>query len=261
MKGDRNQAKAARRLLLGGVFIVATLLGGALAPWANGAHAAGRAADVPAPVAITYHFGAQMIRGASAGATASGQLTGTMDYKSHVVGTLTLTTGITATVTGAFTNTTSLAPTSLKVKSKAWTMTLDGHAISSKTGQFGGAIAMGGTSGVGSWVLTPETVHIGFDIGGKSAKGSAHKVSIGGALSMTATADGWADGTFTLLTDGKVVPADGRLVNGNLVATLYMAGGDVVVVGSSSPFLQLSKWTGTFVGPTKGDTGTWSGEG
>ena len=78
---------------------------------------------------------------------------------------------------------------------------------------------------------------------------------------MSATADGWADGTFTLLTNGKIVPADGRMVNGNLVATLHMAEGDVVVVGTSTPFLQLSKWGGTFIGPAKGDTGTWSGEG
>jgi hypothetical protein len=261
MNGDRNQPKAARRLLLGGVFIVATLLSGALAPHANGAHAAGRAADVPAPVAVTYHFAAQVIHGASSGWAATGQLSGTMDYKSGIVGTITLTTGITATVTGALTNTTSLAPTSLKLKSKGWAMTLDGQAINGKSGQFGGAIGMGGSSGLGSWVLIPETVHIGFDIGGQSAKGSAHKVSIGGALSMSATADGWADGTFTLLTNGKIVPAEGRMVNGNLVATLHIAGGDVVVVGASSPFLQLSKWAGTFIGPAKGDIGSWSGEG
>jgi hypothetical protein len=64
-----------------------------------------------------------------------------------------------------------------------------------------------------------------------------------------------------LLTNGKIVPAVGRMVNGNLVATLHIAGGDVVVVGASSPFLQLSKWSGTFIGPAKGDIGSWSGEG
>jgi hypothetical protein len=261
MNGDRKQPKAFRRILLGGVFTVATLIGGALAPHANGAHAAGRAAAVPAPVAVTYHFAAQVVHGASAGWTGAGQVNGMLDYKGGLTGTLTLTTGITATVTGALTNTTSLAPTSLKLKSKAWAMTLDGQAINGKSGQFAGAIGMGGTSGVGSWMLIPETVHIGFDIGGQSAKNSAHKVSIGGALSMSATADGWADGTFTLLTNGKVVPADGRLVNGNIYVTLHLAGGDVLAVGSSSPFLQLSKWAGTFIGPAKGDTGTWSGEG
>ncbi len=243
------------------MFIAATLLSGALAPHADGAHAEGRTAAVPAPVAVTYHFAAQVVHGASSGWAASGQLSGTMDYKSGIVGTITLTTGITATVTGALTNTTSLAPTSLKIKSKGWAMTLDGQAIDGKSGQFGGAIGIGGNSGVGSWVLIPETTPIGFDIGGQSIKGSAHKVSIGGALAMSATADGWADGTFTLLTNGTVVPADGHMVNGNLVATLHLVGGDVTVVGTSSPFLQLSKWTGTFIGPAKGDTGTWSGEG
>ncbi len=261
MNGDRNQPKAYRRILLGGVFIAATLLSGVLAPHANSAHAAGRAVDVPAPVSVTYHFAAQSIRGPEAGQSMAGQVSGTMDYTSKLTATLTLTTGITATVTGAFTNTTSLAPTSFTVKSKGWSMSLAGQAVNGKSGQFGGAITMNGTAGVGSWVITPETVHIGFDIGGQSAKGSAHKVSVGGALSMSATTDGWADGTFTLLADGTIVPAEGRLVNGNLVATLHMATGDVMIVGTSSPFLQLSKWAGTFVGPAKGDTGTWSGEG
>jgi hypothetical protein len=261
MNGGYTDPRPSRGALLGIVFILAMLVTGALGPRAHAARVTSRVADVPAPVSVTYHFAAQMVQGATAGRAMAGQLSGTMDYTSALTATLTLTTGITATVTGAFTNTTSLAPTSLRVRGRAWAMTLNGHAYSSKSGQFGGAITVGGTSGVGSWVITPQTTHIGFDIGGTSIKGSAHKVSIGGALSMMATADGWADGTFTLLTNGKVVPAEGRLVNGNLSVTLHLPEGDVMAVGTSRPFLQLSKWSGTFVGPGMGDQGTWSGEG
>ena len=260
MKGDHSQRRVSRKPLVGIVFVLAALIVSAFAPRADAARSAHRAADVPAPVAVTYHFAAQMVQGKTAGWTMTGQLAGTMDYTSALTATLTMTSGITATVTGAFTDTTSLAPTHLVVKSKAWTWALGGHALSRADGTFGGAVGANGNNGVGSWVLTPETQHIGFDIGGTSSKGSAHKVSVGGALSMSATADGWADGTFTLLTTGKSVPAEGRLVNGNLAVTLHLATGDVLAVGSSRPFLQLSKWTGSFVGPTKGDFGTWSGE-
>jgi len=261
MNVGHYQRVGSRRALLGIAFILATLLTGAFAPRTNAARATARPADVAAPVAVTYHFGAQMVQGRAAGSTMSGQLSGTMDYTSALTATLTMTTGITATVTGAFTSTTSLAPTSLVVRGKGLAMTLDGHAFSRKSGQFGGAIAIGGTSGVGSWVLTPETQHIGFDIGGTSVTGSAHKVSVGGALSMSTTTSGVADGTFTLLTNGRIVPAEGRLANGNIVVTLHLAAGDVLAVGTSRPFLQLTKWSGTFVGPATGDRGSWSGEG
>jgi len=38
-----------------------------------------------------------------------------------------------------------------------------------------------------------------------------------------------------LLADGKAVPAEGYLANGNLAVTLHLAGGDVLTIGSSRP--------------------------
>src|SRR5579859_5724999 len=102
MNGGHNLRRASRRTLLGIVCILAMLIASALAPRANAAHANARAADVPAPVSVTYHFAAQMVQGKSAGWTMTGQLAGTMDYTSALTATLTMTTGITATVTGAF---------------------------------------------------------------------------------------------------------------------------------------------------------------
>jgi hypothetical protein len=261
MNGGHNHSRRSRSVLLGIVFILAALASSALAPHTNAARVTSHVADVPAPVSVTYHFAAQMVQGLAGGAAPSGQLSGTMDYTGALTATLTLTTGVTATVTGSFSDTTRLVSTHFTAKSKGWTWALAGHSLSRSAGTWGGAIGAQGTNGVGSWVITPEVTSIGFDIGGTSIKGSAHKVSIGGALAMMATADGVADGTFTLLTNGKVVPAEGRLVNGNLSLTLHLHEGDVLAVGASRPFLQLHKWTGSFVGPAMGDQGTWSGEG
>jgi hypothetical protein len=261
MKGGYTQRWVSPRAILGVVFVLATLICGVFTPRANAAVASQRTADNPPPITVTYHLAAVMVKGNSAGSTVTGQVTGTLDYTNALTATLTTTTGITATVTGALTSTTNLTSTSLKVKSKTWGWTLSGKLVNSKAGQFGGAIAAGATSGAGSWVLIPETIPVGFDLGGMSAKTSTHKVSVGGALSLMTTADGWADGTFTLLTNGKIVPAYGQVANGNLAVTIALPQGDVLAVGTSHPFLQLTKWTGTFAGPGTGDTGSWSGEG
>jgi hypothetical protein len=266
MKLGNRRSPALRATLPGVVLILAILIAGALAPRANAAPnrtqgASARAADTPAPVNVTYHLQAQLVQGSSAGSSVAGQVSGQMDSTGVLTATLTITTGFTATVTGTFTGTGTIAPTHLVVKGNAGSMSLDGHAVSTAKGQWGGAIAQGGQTIAGSWILTPETQSISMDVGGASTKGSAHKVSLAGTLSLMATADGWADGTFTQLATGKVSIAEGRLLNGNLAATIHLPGkGEVLAVGSSRPFLQATKWSGSFVGPMKGDFGNWIAE-
>jgi hypothetical protein len=225
-------------------------------------HARSHVAAAAPPVSVTYHFQAQLVQGMSAGSTVVGQITGMMASTGALsAATLTTTTGITATVTGTFTGTDKMAPTAIVVKGKAGNMTLNGHSIGMGAIQWGGTIAQGSSTNAGSWLMTPETQSLSIDIGGKSATGSTHKVSLAGALSLMMTANGWADGSFTLLTNGTVDRAYGQMLDGNLTVTIHMPGqGDVLLVGSSKPFLQLNKWSGSFAGPTAGDNGTWIGE-
>ncbi len=269
MKGNYGLRPTSRRTLVSLVLILAGLVvlvvnvpaSSVSAARSQGSRASSRAADTAPPVAVAYHFQAQFVQGKAAGTTLAGQVSGLLAGSGVLTATLTATTGVTATVTGVFTGTTALAPMSLAVRGKAGTMTLKGRPIGKPVAQWGGTIAQGGTPSAGSWLLTPETQALSIDIGGKSSGGSKHKVTLAGALALMVAADGRADGTFTLLTNGKVLIAEGHLLDGNLAATIHMPGqGDVLIAGSSKPFLQVNKWSGGFVGPAAGDAGTWTGQ-
>jgi hypothetical protein len=254
-----DQRRSMRKTALGIVLVLGTAIVSAMAPQAIASRRV--AAAPPPPVAVTYHLQAQFVTGPIAGNTLAGQVSGMLDSTGLLTATLTATSGATATVMGTITGTVPSAPVHLTMAGKAGTMTLTG-ALTWKAGPYGGTIQQTELPDVGTWLLMPETTPLSIDFGGKSGKGSRHRVALTGTLALSATPDGWADGTFTSLTTDTVPVAYGRIVNGNLTVTIHMPGrGDVFAVGSSRPFLSLTKWTGTFIGPAHGDVGTWLAEG
>jgi hypothetical protein len=184
-------------------------------------------------------------------------VSGNLDSTGLLTATLTLASGLTATVNG-----TTTSPTKLTVKGKAANLTLTGGVLNKTVGIWGGTVAQGMTMNAGTWTLTTETKAVTFALGGKSAAGSADKLALAGELTLNLTADGWGDGNFAFLANDTVLPAEGRVSNGNITATIFWPmKGALMVVGTSKTTVGVLKWTGTFVGPGAGDFGTFLGEG
>lgn len=247
-------------------FVLAAMIASMLASHVNAAtshtaRASSRiAADVVTQMPVSYHLDAQFTQGLRAGNALGGQVSGTVDSMGALTATLTVASGITWTVMGTITGTVAAAPVNLKVSGGAGTITLTGRHT--RYGQWVGAIHQGQNTQVGSWMLTPETQTVTFDLGGTSSKTSKDQLKLVGELSLQTTADGWGDGTFSFLNNNRVLVAEGRVSNGNLTATIFWPGkGAVMLVGTSKSAVGVNRWTGTFVGPAQGDTGAFIGEG
>ncbi len=261
MIGVRTHLSTARRTVLGCILVLGTLIGGSVtqSTYAAPGHAvsAAKPAAAATVTAVTYHLAAQVVSGTGAGSI-EGQVSGNLDSTGILTATLTLADNTTASVKGTITTAAQLT-----VKGKAANATLTGKALNKKAGTWGGAVAVAANANAGSWVLTPETQTISFALGGKSGKGSANKVALAGEITLNLTADGWGDGTFAFLDNDTVLPVVGRAANGNMAATIFWPKnkGTVMVVGTSKTTIGVLKWTGTFVGPAAGDSGTFLGEG
>jgi hypothetical protein len=269
MKSTRARSLTAHRPILGIALVLATCLAGALAPHtiaagSHSAHATSRPVAAVTTSSVSYHLAAQILTGSGAGSTVAGQVAGTMDSTGVLTATLTIPTGATATVTGTFTGTSALAHTQLRIKGKAGNMTLSGGSLNKGANViWGGMIQRGTTSNAGSWLLTPETQTVSFSLGGKSVAGSKHKLALAAAVTLQLTPDGWGDGTLSFLNNDTVLQAVGRVSNGNVTATVFWPkmGGNVMLVATGKPAVGVTKWTGTFVGPAEGDSGTFIAEG
>jgi hypothetical protein len=245
----------AQRTILCLVLVIGTFIGCSVAPRTFAAASNAATAVTANPVA--YHITAQLVSGPTAGTTIQGQVSGMLNSTGLLTATLTLTNGMESTVKG-----TVSSAAHITVVGKAGNLTLTGKALNQKSGVWGGAVAQGMSMNAGIWTLTPETQAIIFALGGKSAMGSADKLSLAGELTLNLTADGWGDGTFAFLANDTVLPAVGQVSNGNMTATIFWPKkGAVMVVGTSKSVVGVLKWTGTFVGPATGDFGTFLGEG
>jgi hypothetical protein len=247
--------------VLGCVLVLGTLVGGSVTQHTYAAHGHAVSAAKPAAAvttaAVTYHLAAQVVSGMGAGSI-EGQVSGMLDSTGVLTATLTLANNTTASVKGTITTSAQLA-----VKGKAANATLSGKILNQKAGTWGGMVATTANANAGSWVLTPETQTLTFALGGKSGTGSADKVALAGEVTLNLTADGWGDGTFAFLANDTVLPVEGRASNGNMTATIFWPKnkGTVMVIGTSKTTVGVLKWTGTFVGPATGDSGTFLGEG
>ncbi len=249
----RLPSSVMRKTILGFVLVCATILGGSIAPRTFASSS--QAAVTESPVA--FHLAAQLLAGPSAGAMVAGQVAGTINSTGLLTATLTLASGATSTVSGTAADTAQLA-----VKGKAGTMSLTGKLLNKMSGVWGGMVALGANTSAGSWALTPETQEVTFSIGGKSGMGSADTLALAGQLTLQLTADGWGDGTFAFLSNDTVLPAEGRVVNGNVTSTIFWSkSGALMLVASSKHAVGITKYTGTFAGPAVGDFGTFIGEG
>jgi hypothetical protein len=241
-----------RRTVLGFALVGLTILGGGITPRALAAPAAA----VPVTTsAVSYHLAAQLLSGANAGSTLAGQVNGTLDSTGILTATLTLTSvsGLTAAVSG-----TIGASAKLTVKGKAGNLTLSGKDLNASAGVWGGSVG----SNAGSWLLTAEPQSVTLSVGGTSGMGSAEKLALAGQLTLQLTPQGWGEGTFAFLNTNTVLQAEGRVVNGNLTATIFWSKQDtLMLVAAGKQAVGITKWSGTFVGPAAKDYGTFLGEG
>lgn len=258
----RKASSATRSTVLCFTLGIATIFGSGIAPrvFVVGSRAAAASTARAAVVTtnpVNYHLVAQLLSGASAGSTIAGQVSGMLDSTGVLTATLTLASGASAKVTGKL-----VTPAKIVVAGKAANMTLSGGALNKTAGIWGGMVAMGMTTNVGSWTLTPETQAVSFSMGGKSAAGSKDKLALAGQLDLQLTVDGWGEGTYSSLSDDTVLQAEGRVSNGNITATIFWPKkGAVLLVASGVSKVGVLKWTGTFVGPGQSDFGTFVGEG
>lgn len=256
MIGVRTHSSMARRTALGFVLLFGTIIGGSYAQRTDAARATIHSAAAVTTSDVAYHLSTQVVSGPGS-ASIQGQVAGTLDSTGLLTGTLTLATGLTSVVTGSV-----AGPAKLAIKGKAGNLTLSGRALDKMAGTWGGTVANGMVTNAGSWLLTPETQAVSFSLGGKSSMGSKHKLALAGQLSLMLTADGWGDGTFTFLDNDKVLPAEGRVSNGNVTATVFWPKkGALLLVASGKIAVGIFKWSGTFVGPAQNDFGTFVGEG
>jgi hypothetical protein len=255
MIGVRTHSSMARRTVLGFVLVFGTIVGGSHTLRTEAASASSHSAAVTT-TDVAYHLAAQVVSGPGS-ASIQGQVAGTLDSTGLLTATLTLANGLTGKVTG-----TVAGPAKLTIKGKAANLTLSGKALNKMAGTWGGTVATGASANAGSWVLTPETVAVTFSLGGKSSMGSKDKLALAGQLSLMLTADGWGEGTFSFLANDTVLPAEGRVSNGNITATVFWPKkGAVLLVATGQTVVGVFKWTGSFVGPAQNDFGTFVGEG
>ncbi len=223
-----------------------------------------RIAVAPASVAVAYHLAVLLTQGPGLPGVPDGELDGqvggTLDSAGMLTATLIATNGATATVTGSLSDT--LMGATLTVRGAAGALTLSGHGAG--RGGYGGSVEQAGLSSVGSWLLTPEPVAHTYAFVGRVARGGHHGLDLGGVLSIAATGepDGRFDGTLTL-DDGAMLVAEGRLAYGNMQVLLHVPG-EGVVLGVVAPARAytlagdpFTLFSGTFTGPTAGDSGAW----
>ncbi len=256
--------RPAGRILLGAALALGVALAPVVAP-----HAAARArlADAPAPVAVAYHLAVLLTTGPGLADAPDGQLdgqvTGLLDSTGALTATLTATSGATATVTGAVSDTVTGAR--LMVAGATINLTLAGRGTGTAgSGALGGAVSQAGLPAVGSWRLTPEPVAHTYGFAARVARGGHRGLDLGGTLAIAATGepDGRFDGTLTR-DDGSVLIVDGQLGFGNLQIAVHVPGAGIVLgvaTPSAASTLQgdpFVLFTGTFAGPTAGDSGSW----
>lgn len=257
-------SRIARRLLRPplGALLLTCLVG--LSPALPRAHAQSRAADAAPPASVAYHLSALFTDGPQAGTTLDGAVAGTLDSTGALMATLTLTTGITATVTGTLPGAGGGAM--LILAGPAGNATLKGTA--GKGGKLAGSMAQAGGTAVGSWLLTAETVTHSYAFNATMSAGKDAGAVTGGTVTIAATSD--RTGTFdavVALDDGNggstTVAGHGWLDRGNLHLVFSMPGGGTFVgvatpsikkIRGGSPFTYFSGW---FVGPAAGASGSW----
>jgi len=249
--------------LLCGTLLIACAIG--LSPAVPHVSAHARLDAAAAPASVAYHLTALFTTGSMAGNVMDAAVAGSLDGSGVLTATLTATSGATATVSGAL-STVSNGVT-LTVSGAAANLTLAGSSTG-KTGRFAGAISQTGLASVGSWLLTPEPVSHTYAFGATVSRGRHRGLVLGGYIAIAATSEptGRFDATVSL-DDGSggstTVPADGWLDAGNVHIVIHLPHqGNLVGVATpsmrrirgSAPFLYLS---GTFVGPSTDDTGSW----
>jgi hypothetical protein len=246
------------RALSGVLLVLALAASLALVP---ATHASSR------PAAVTTSSIAYRLSGQLGTTSLAGWVSGTEDSTGIITATLTLADPVTqAPVTenanGMIVGKGASAQILLSVtptkgsKAAAWSMA---GGATSTTGVWAGSITKG-SSAAGAWTLTPQTSTISLNFGGKSGATSKDKVSVSGLISAGVTAAGWADGTYTSF-DGSVTTVVHGWVNkgGDVEFTIPLGkAGTVVLVGLQGKILLTHQsWSGTFIGPGVGDTGTW----
>jgi len=225
----------------------------ALPPLVPGAQARAPRADAAPPVAVAYHLTALYTQGPAAGTALEASVIGTRAASGVLVATLTTTQGITATVTGPLTGTTAL----LTVTGKAGAAVLRGGVAGS--GRYAGSIAGGAA---GSWLLVAEPLARSYQFAANVRSGPDTGTVLSGTLAASAEPSGRFDGVLAL-DDGTSLVATGSAVSGNLEVSIYLPTRRAIIgVAPRATETILGTpytlFTGTFAGPSSGDSGTWS---
>lgn len=240
-----------RVLIIGAVAMCAVLM-----PMTTSrALAQGRVSDALTPSPVTFHLSTLFYRGVPAGTAIEGQIVGVLDSGKVLTATLVATSGATSTVTGSLSD----AGARITVRGRAGTFILSGHGAG--RGGYGGNVEAQGATNVGAWLLIPEAVAYSYAFVGRVQRGPHRGQVLSGALALAASSSGGLDGTFTL-DDGGVSAVQGHLAFGNLQVMVQVPGAGVVMgiaPKGQTTILDVShdQYTGSFVGPGRGDQGTW----
>jgi hypothetical protein len=246
-----------------GVLLVLALAAGLVLTPATQASSRAAAAVTTSPIA--YRLSGQM------GSTSLlGWASGIQDSTGVITATLTLadpatlapvSENLNGTISGkGAAATVLLAVTPMKGgKGSAWSMA---GGATGTAGQWAGTITKG-SAYAGLWTLASQTATINLNFGGKSATTSKDKVSVSGLVSVGVTANGWADGTYSSFDGSVRTVVHGWVNQGGDVEFAIPWGkggkaGTVVLVGlQGKQRLTHPSWSGTFIGPGVGDSGTW----
>ncbi len=257
-----RHVRRAAHLLLGALLIACA---SGLLPALSRVSAQARPAAAAVPASVAYHLTALFTTGSMAGNVLDAAVVGSFDSSGVLTATLTATSGATATVNGTLSIATHAV--TLTVGGAAANLTLTGSSTG-RTGRFAGTIVQPGLASPGSWLLTPEPVSHVYAFGATVARGRHRGRVLGGYITIAATSTptGRFDASVAL-DDGNggstTVAADGWLEAGNVHIVIHLPKeGNLVGVATpslrrlrgSAPFPYLS---GTFVGPSGGDTGSW----
>jgi hypothetical protein len=246
-----------------GVILVLTLAASlVLAP---ATHASSRVAAVTTS-SIAYRLSGQL------GSTSlAGWVSGTEDSTGIITATLTLadpttlapvSENLNGMITGKGASAMvvlAVTPMSGSKGGAVWSMA---GGATSTPGQWAGTITKGSTN-AGAWLLTPQTSTLSINFGGKSGTTSKDTVAVSGLINVGVTASGWADGTYSSFDNSVTTVVHGWVNKGGDVEFTIPWGkggkaGTVVLVGLQGKVkLTHQSWSGTFIGPNVGDTGTW----
>ncbi len=224
-----------------------------------------RLATAVAPVSVAYHLTALFTTGPTAGNAMDAAVVGSLDSSGVLTATLTAMSGATATVQGTLSTATN--GVTLTVRGAAANMTLAGSSTG-KAKRFAGSIGQSSLASVGVWLFTPEPVVHTYAFGTTVSRGPHKGLVLGGYIAIAATTEpsGSFDASVSLdngAGGSTTVAAYGALDAGNLHIVIHLphegnlagiAVPSLKRVRGSVPFPYLS---GSFVGPTADDTGSW----